>query len=100
MEIRIRHNAEKNGLEIKFEGIPGENVRKWMKSHGFRWSKFFKHWWAKDSQQRRDALSLFAKRMEGCDAIELIVDEMPEFGEDPQLAAAQELDLVFGGPVE
>lgn len=43
--ITITENKEKNGVEIRFEAIPSEEVRNKLKANGFRWSRFSKCWY-------------------------------------------------------
>jgi hypothetical protein len=54
-------NEELNGIEITFTGIPSEEVRNELKSKGFRWSKYKKVWYAKQSEERLQ----FAKMLAG-----------------------------------
>jgi hypothetical protein len=43
--VEIRRNMAKNGLEIVFSAKPAEDVLNWLKSHGYRWSRFSKVWY-------------------------------------------------------
>ena len=45
----ISHNSEKNGIEIRFSDRPAESVLARLKSHGWRWSRFSKCWYTKQS---------------------------------------------------
>ena len=56
IEFRINFNQEKNGIEVYFDSIPALEVRENLKANGFRWSKFNKCWYIKDSQEARDFL--------------------------------------------
>lgn len=49
-DVRVELNENKNGVEIYFSNKPSEEVRNNLKSHGFRWSKFNKCWYAKQSE--------------------------------------------------
>lgn len=49
-DVKIVLNEEKNGVEIYFNGKPSEDVRNNLKSNGFRWSKYNKCWYAKQSE--------------------------------------------------
>lgn len=42
-------NEEKNGVEIRFSSKPSEEIREQMKAAGFRWSRYSKCWYAKQS---------------------------------------------------
>lgn len=44
-------NEEKNGVEIYFDEKPSSEVLETLKAHGFRWSKYKKCWYAKQSDQ-------------------------------------------------
>lgn len=54
-------NEELNGIEITFNTIPSEEVRNELKDKGFRWSKYKKVWYAKQSADRLE----FAKILVG-----------------------------------
>lgn len=49
----VTFNEELNGIEIRFVGIPSEEIRNELKSNGFRWSRKQKMWYAKDTEERR-----------------------------------------------
>jgi hypothetical protein len=49
LTVELIHNEEKNGLELKFSGKPSEGTRELLKSNGFRWSKYSKVWYIKNS---------------------------------------------------
>ena len=57
----IRHNIEKSGIEIRFADRPDESILARLKSHGWRWSRFSKCWYAKQS----DAAEAFANELAG-----------------------------------
>jgi len=46
----VTMNPEKNGVEIRFPGKPDASVLDDLKGMGFRWSKFQKMWYAKQSE--------------------------------------------------
>ena len=43
--VVVRHNEEKNGIEILFPSMPSEHIRDLCKACGFRWSRFSKVWY-------------------------------------------------------
>ena len=53
--VTMKLNEEKNGVELYFFSIPSEDVRNSLKSNGFKWSRYNKCWYAKQSD---DTLSL------------------------------------------
>lgn len=53
-------NTEKQGIEIYFTIKPQETVLQDLKLNGFRWAKFNKCWYKKDSQRARDVVSKYA----------------------------------------
>ncbi len=55
--VTIRHNQEKNGIEISFDAKPDASILTALKNQGFRWSKFQKIWYARYT----DALFTFAQ---------------------------------------
>ncbi|OAO82615.1 LPD29 domain-containing protein [Anoxybacillus flavithermus] len=54
-------NEELNGIEITFNTVPSEEVRNELKTNGFRWSKYKKVWYAKQTAERLE----FAKMLAG-----------------------------------
>lgn len=59
--ITYKLNSEKNGVEIYFTDKPDEEIRNLMKSNGFRWAKYNKCWYAKQSE----GTITFAKQLAG-----------------------------------
>ncbi len=49
--ITVTLNDVHQGVEIRFPGKPSEAVRESLKAHGFRWSRFQKLWYAKQTEQ-------------------------------------------------
>ena len=47
MNYTIKHNTEKNGLEIYFDGKPAEEVREALKGLCFRWHSMKKCWYGR-----------------------------------------------------
>ncbi len=47
----MTRNAEKNGIEIKFTSKPDTATLDTLKASGYRWSKFQKLWYAKESSR-------------------------------------------------
>lgn len=45
-------NQEKNGIEIKFNDKPVPEIIEQLNLHGFRWSKYQKIWYAKQTEER------------------------------------------------
>lgn len=52
-EVEVIYNTEKQGIELKFTDKPSHEVLEQLKINGFRWSKFQKMWYAKDTPDRR-----------------------------------------------
>ena len=57
----IRHNIEKAGIEIRFADRPDDSILARLKSHGWRWSRFSKCWYARQS----DSAEAFANELVG-----------------------------------
>ncbi len=51
LTCEMQLNDDLNGVELKFSGIPNETVRAEMKSNGFRYSKYNKVWYAKQTEK-------------------------------------------------
>jgi hypothetical protein len=49
--ITYKLNDDKNGVEIYFDSKPSEEVRNTLKANGFRWGKYNKCWYAKQSDE-------------------------------------------------
>lgn len=52
MATKITMNNEKNGIEIRFDTRPSEEILSGLKSNGFRWSGKQKMWYAVRSEAR------------------------------------------------
>ena len=50
--LNINFNQEKNGIEIRFDTKPSEEMLSNLKLNGFRWSGKQKMWYAKQNDQR------------------------------------------------
>jgi len=50
MNAMLNVNEEMNGIELFFEGKPAKETRDTLKENGFRWSKFKKCWYNKQSE--------------------------------------------------
>lgn len=75
-------NEEKNGIEISFNDKPSEEIRSQLKTYGFRWSKYQKIWYAKQSEDRIKFVKNLCGNAENSDnsmrKIELQKFEYPE----------------------
>ena len=50
-EVSYKLNPEKNGVEIRFSKPPADNTISTLHCSGFRWSRFQKLWYAKQSEK-------------------------------------------------
>jgi len=50
--MNITMNTEKNGIEIRFDNKPEQLILDTLKANGFRWSKYQKMWYAKQTEER------------------------------------------------
>lgn len=57
--MKVVYNEEKNGIELYFDGKPSEEIRLILKANGFRWAKFNKAWYIKDTNEARDFIQSF-----------------------------------------
>lgn len=57
--VEISFNEEKNGIEISFSSKPEKEVLENLKAQGFRWSRYQKIWYAKDTAERREFIKAF-----------------------------------------
>lgn len=55
-EIEFIKNEDKNGLEIYFKSKPDESTRDILKQNGFRWGRFNKCWYKRDSDGLQDQI--------------------------------------------
>lgn len=51
--VTVTINEEKKGVEIRFPSKPSAEVLDTLKRSGFRWTRFGKCWYAKDTEQHR-----------------------------------------------
>lgn len=56
INVNVTFNQEKNGIELHFTDKPSQEIREQIKMNGFRWSKYQKIWFAKDTDERREFL--------------------------------------------
>lgn len=56
INVTVKFNEDKNGIELYFDSKPNAELLEKIKSNGFRWSKYQKMWYAKDNQERRSFL--------------------------------------------
>lgn len=56
-DIEVIYNEEKNGIEVKFNSKPDQSILENLKANGFRWSKYQKLWYAKDTEERRNFIN-------------------------------------------
>lgn len=85
-DVKVELNEDKNGVEIYFSNKPSEEVRNNLKSHGFRWSKYNKCWYAKQSENALNfANSLLPKKD----------NKINDLSENIEVAATQENKRYF-----
>src|SRR3712207_3780390 len=53
IDVTVSFNESKNGIELRFTSKPSQEILSQIKFNGFRWSKFQKIWYAKDTNERR-----------------------------------------------
>ncbi len=51
-DIEINYNEEKNGIEIKFNSKPNQEILNELKKNGFRWHRVKKVWYAKQTEEK------------------------------------------------
>ena len=56
IQVEVRFNEEKNGIELYFSNKPDEEIRDTLKSNGFRWARYNKCWYCKDTEEKRRLL--------------------------------------------
>lgn len=52
--VTITENAARNGIEIRFPAMPSAEIRDFMKTRFWRWSKFSKCWYHRDTPEARE----------------------------------------------
>ena len=68
-------NNEKNGIEIRFDKKPAQEVIDELKANKFRWSTKQKMWYAKQTEERIE----FAKSIGNIEIMESPVYDLWEF---------------------
>jgi hypothetical protein len=76
LTVELIHNNEKNGIELKFNGKPSEGTRELLKENGFRWSKFSKVWYIKQSEKALLFAESFVSAFN-----DIVIDEITEVEE-------------------
>ncbi len=56
IQVECKFNEEKNGIELYFNEKPDEEIRDILKSNGFRWARYNKCWYCKDTEEKRNLL--------------------------------------------
>ena len=56
IDCKVVFNEDKNGIELHFNNKPDVDIRSKIKSIGFKWSRFNKVWYIKDSKEVRTQL--------------------------------------------
>ncbi|MGM8331798.1 hypothetical protein [Clostridium perfringens] len=56
-EVEVTYNEEKNGIEVKFNTKPAQEVINSLKANGFRWHSIKKIWYAKQTKERREFIN-------------------------------------------
>lgn len=56
IEVEVKFNTEKNGIELYFTDKPSEKIRTMLKSNSYRWAKYNKCWYCKDTEDQREIL--------------------------------------------
>ena len=56
IQVKVKFNEEKNGIELYFTDKPDEEIRDTLKSNGFRWARYNKCWYCKDTEEKRNLL--------------------------------------------
>ncbi len=93
--VTVVLNDNKNGVELYFNDKPSEKVRNNLKTHGFRWSKFNKCWYTKQSEDSLNfAYSLNSK------SIEDIKEVSEEYKKEKELKIKEELKEININDIE
>lgn len=56
IQVKVKFNEEKNGIELYFNNKPDEEIRDTLKANGFRWARYNKCWYCKDTEEKRNLL--------------------------------------------
>jgi hypothetical protein len=51
--VTMTLNAAKNGVELRFDSKPSDDVRDSLKANGWRWSRFGGLWYRRDTPAAR-----------------------------------------------
>jgi hypothetical protein len=84
--VRIVHNKQQDGIEIHFSAKPSQGTLDTIKAAGFRWSKFNKCWYKRDSEGARRVAanygalpdSLTTESSSGDDFDNMIIDQISD----------------------
>jgi hypothetical protein len=56
LNVEVKFNSEKNGIELYFSDKPSDDFRSQLKANKFRWNGRLKCWYVKDTNEARDFL--------------------------------------------
>lgn len=78
-EVEVFYNEEKLGIELKFKDKPNSDTRELLKVQGFKWSKYNRIWYAKDTEENRSfVIAQFASNKKDDTVCELSASEWLE----------------------
>lgn len=85
--LEVNYNEEKNGIELKFNSKPDKEVLENLKANGFRWSRFNKLWYTKDTPENRDFVkSLASGEIKEFDYPDIEIDDIESYTVDPEIS--------------
>ncbi|MCM3387296.1 hypothetical protein M3649_04005 [Ureibacillus chungkukjangi] len=96
-EITYKLNEEKNGIEIYFTDKPEEEIRNLLKASGFRWSKYNKCWYAKQSEKTNRLAEQLSNSKVSTTDFEPVEIELIELDAIDQYTISEQLESRLNG---
>lgn len=57
--VKVVYNTDKNGIELYFDGKPSQLTLELLKANGWRWARYNKCWYIKDTEKSRQFVATF-----------------------------------------
>lgn len=81
-EVKVVYNEEKNGIELYFNNKPDTMTLETLKANGWRWSRYNKCWYAKDTEKSRQfvaTLTATETEQKTLESIDIEIDDLSKY---------------------
>lgn len=80
--VKVVYNTDKNGIELYFDGKPSQLTLELLKANGWRWARYNKCWYNKDTEKSRQFVATFtatATEQKTLDTIDIEIDNPSKY---------------------